>query len=78
MFRFWVLSEEDYGMEIPEWIQDRARELNINFTGMNKFELIRAIQVKEGSTPCYGDLSLDVNCPFADKCCWKRDCRGLV
>lgn len=78
MFRFWVLSEEDLSVEIPEWIQEKARVLNIDFTGMNKFEVIRAIQKKEGNRVCYGDLSPGAKCEFADECCWKRDCRGLL
>ena len=78
MLRFWVLTKENLSREIPDWIQDKARGLNIDFTGMNKFEVIRAIQIKEGSRPCYGNFSPGVKCEFADGCCWKRDCRGLL
>jgi hypothetical protein len=77
MFRFWVLTEGDLSMEIPDWIQDKARGLNIDFIGMNKFEVIRAIQAKEGNKPCYGNLLPGAKCLFADGCCWKKDCRGL-
>ena len=38
---------------------------------LNKTELIRAIQVKEGNTPCFktGQSSCD-----QPDCCWKNDC----
>jgi len=38
---------------------------------MKKAELIHAIQIAEGCTPCYGRSN--GQCPWQE-CCWRADC----
>jgi predicted metal-binding protein len=52
-------------------IKEKARALGINWDKMKKTELIRAIQEKEGNTPCFG--TSNGNCPYTD-CCFMEDC----
>ncbi len=52
-------------------IKDKAKLLGINAGKMKKTELIHAIQVAEGCTPCYGRSN--GNCPWT-QCCWRGDC----
>jgi hypothetical protein len=52
-------------------IKDKAKLLGINAGKMKKVELIHAIQVAEGCTPCYGRSN--GSCPWA-QCCWRGDC----
>jgi len=37
----------------------------------NKADLIKAIQIKEGNTPCF--KTVGTNCNQGD-CCWRSDC----
>jgi len=53
----------------------KARELGIDPEGMNKFELIKAIQIREGYKPCYGRFSIST-CKYPN-CCWRNDCLGF-
>lgn len=60
-------------MNINE-IQERARAMGITeLEGMTKGEIIRAIQIAEGSRDCYGNL-WRFDCLEYD-CCWRDDCR---
>jgi hypothetical protein len=52
-------------------IKEKAKVLGINVGKMKKAELIRAIQVAEGCTPCYGRSN--GGCPWT-QCCWRSDC----
>jgi hypothetical protein len=52
-------------------IKDKAKLLGITPGKMKKAELIHAIQVAEGCTPCYGRSH--GNCPWI-QCCWRGDC----
>jgi len=76
MFSFYCLSEEDFSLEIPDWIKDKAKYLGINTEGMNKFSAIREIQRVEGNTVCYGELKAGDVCPYKN-CCFYKDCRGM-
>ena len=53
-------------------IKKLAKEMGLNGSKMVKVDLIRAIQVKEGNTPCYqtGVVSCDQR-----GCCWFGDCQ---
>lgn len=57
---------------IVKEIRKIAREMGINGTKMRKVDLIRAIQLKEGNTPCY--QTGIVACAQRD-CCWWADCQ---
>jgi hypothetical protein len=57
-------------MKILE-IKEKAKNLGIIPGKMNKTDLIRATQVKEGYTPCYGTVTN--GCPHM-KCCFRDDC----
>jgi hypothetical protein len=48
-----------------------AHNMGIDPNGLNKKDLIRSIQIKEGNTPCF--KTADTYCDKAD-CLWKRDC----
>ncbi len=49
-----------------------AKKMGINGSKMLKADLIRAIQIKEGNTPCF--QSGVIACPQT-KCCWWGDCQ---
>ncbi len=57
-------------MTMPE-VKERAKRLGIAPGKMKKADLIHAIQIAEGCTPCYGRSNGD--CPWLD-CCWRTDC----
>jgi hypothetical protein len=57
-------------MTMPE-IKTKAKGLGLVPGKMKKTELIRAIQVTEGCTPCFGQS--DGHCPYTD-CCFMQDC----
>jgi hypothetical protein len=63
--------EEDIGMTVKE-IKKLAKERGINGSKMLKADLIRAIQIQEGNTPCF--QTGIVPCPQAG-CCWWGDCQ---
>lgn len=56
-------------------IQERARKMGIDLGNKSKAELIHSIQLKEGSTPCFGCLNW--GCSYTD-CCWRQDCLGIL
>ncbi len=57
-------------MGIPE-IRTKAKALGITPGKMKKVELVHAVQVAEGCTPCFG--SANGQCPYTD-CCFIEDC----
>ena len=57
-------------MTLPE-IKIKAKALGLKPGRMKKAELIHAIQVAEGCTPCFGQS--DGYCPYTD-CCFRKDC----
>jgi len=57
-------------MTVPE-IRERAKMMGITPGKMKKAELIHAIQMAEGCTPCYGRSN--GQCPWLE-CCWRSDC----
>ena len=57
-------------MTVPE-IRERAKMMGITPGKMKKAELIHAIQMAEGCTPCYGRSN--GQCPWLE-CCWRTDC----
>ncbi len=65
-----VASATAKRMTMPE-IKDRAKELGIVPGKMKKAELIHAIQIAEGCTPCNGRSN--GQCPWQE-CCWRADC----
>ena len=52
-------------------IKDYAKQRGVRSGKMNKAELIRAIQVHESNSPCFG-TAVD----FCDQlqCLWREDC----
>lgn len=52
-------------------IKAKAKALGVEPGKMKKAELIHAIQIAEGCTPCYGRSNGD--CPWM-QCCWRGDC----
>jgi len=48
-----------------------AHKIGIDPKKLNKTDLIRSIQIKERSTPCF--KTADTYCDKAD-CLWKSDC----
>ncbi len=54
-------------------IRDKARSLGVkNYSRLRKAELIRAIQEKEGNSPCYEAIP---GCQQND-CLWQPDCQS--
>ena len=52
-------------------IKAKAKTLGVEPGKMKKADLIHAIQIAEGCTPCYGRSNGD--CPWM-QCCWRGDC----
>ena len=54
-------------------IEAKAKEIGVKgYTKMEKSDLIKAIQVAEGNSPCFaGDFAS--TCGIAE-CLWKADC----
>lgn len=48
-----------------------AKKMNVNCEGMDKTELIRAIQKAEGNIPCYA--TREHECDQVN-CLWREDC----
>ncbi len=65
-----AVSVEAKRMTMPE-IKSRAKDMGIVPGKMKKTELIHAIQMAEGCTPCYGRSNGE--CPWLE-CCWRTDC----
>lgn len=57
-------------MTMPQ-VRAKAKDMGITPGKMKKAELICAIQVAEGNTPCYGTSNGE--CPYTD-CCFRVDC----
>jgi hypothetical protein len=54
-------------------IRTKARQLGVkNYSSLNKADLIRAIQVAEGNSPCYQQI---YDCRVYD-CLWRPECQG--
>ena len=53
-------------------IRSMAKKLDINPEAMNRTDLIRAIQQKEGNVPCF--RTDPPSCTQGD-CCWRNECR---
>jgi Rho termination factor, N-terminal domain len=54
-------------------IREKARGLGVkNYSRLRKAELIRAIQAKEGNSPCYEAIA---GCQQQD-CLWQADCQS--
>ena len=54
-------------------IRDKGRSLGVkNYSKLGKADLIRAIQEKEGNTPCYQNI---YDCWQFD-CLWRPDCQS--
>lgn len=60
----------DKRMTMPQ-IKIKAIGLGIDPGKMKKPELIHAIQMVEGNTPCFGRSN--GQCPYTD-CCFMKDC----
>ena len=52
-------------------VKEKALELEVKVSGMNKTKMIRAIQAAEGNYPCF-KTARDY-CDQRD-CLWKEDC----
>lgn len=59
-------------MQLSE-VRKKAKALGLNPGNMQKIELIRAIQTKEGNFPCFATAT-----DYCDQsgCCFKEDCLG--
>ncbi len=58
-------------MKVTE-IRNMARYLGLkNYARLNKGDLIRAVQVAEGNSPCYQQI---YDCRVED-CLWRPDCQ---
>jgi len=62
------VAEKRMGM--PE-IRMKAQALGLTPGNMKKPDLIHAVQVAEGNTPCFGRSN--GHCPHTD-CCFMQDC----
>jgi len=63
-------TKEKQSMKIQE-IKRKAIALGITPGNMNKRELIHAIQIAEGYTPCFGTTNgkcVQTNCCFLEDC----------
>jgi len=49
-----------------------AKKMSIEPGSMNKLELVRSIQEKEGNLPCF--KTAQASCDQLD-CCWRSDCK---
>ena len=58
-------------MKLQE-LREMARKMEIPVKKMNKAELTRAIQEKEGNTPCF-DTGAAAECGQF-QCIWRDDC----
>jgi len=53
-------------------IKAMAKKMSIEPGSMNKVELVRSIQEKEGNLPCF--KTAQASCDQQD-CCWRSDCK---
>ena len=71
-----VLSKGDKLMMTLEEIQRKAEVLGIEgATHMNKIDLVRAIQVKEGHSPCYNTNWCRPE--WKEACIWRDECKAM-
>jgi hypothetical protein len=56
-----------------EEIKTKAKTMHIRVGRMKKAELIRAIQLQEGNTPCY---QTEQPLCSQESCLWRDDCLG--
>ena len=55
-------------------IRTKARDLGVkNYSRLNKADLIKAIQVAEGNSPCFQQIE---DCRI-DDCLWRGECQPL-
>jgi len=52
-------------------LEQKAERLGINSSGLDETELIRAVQSKEGFSPCFGHGLFTCN---HLECCWRDKC----
>lgn len=52
-------------------VRKKAAKMGVKVGKMKKVDLIHAIQIKEGNSPCF--LAVNDSCDQAD-CCWISDC----
>ena len=52
-------------------VKKRAKKFNVDIADKSKKDLILAVQVAEGSFPCFGSATV-----YCDQfgCCWRDDC----
>jgi len=55
-------------------LQKKAESLGVRPEKLDKIELVRATQMAEGYTPCFG--TSNGKCPYTD-CCFINDCRKI-
>ncbi|MBU1487947.1 Rho termination factor N-terminal domain-containing protein [bacterium] len=55
-------------------VQKKAKEMGLKAGRMKKADLIRAIQIAEGNSSCFGTAA--ECCDQAD-CCWAEDCLAI-
>lgn len=65
-----VKTKEKKSLKVPG-IKQKAKALGITSGKMNKLELIHAIQMAEGYSPCFG--TSNGQCIYTD-CCFLEDC----
>jgi hypothetical protein len=65
-----TLQVAEKRMTLPE-IRVKANALGLQPGRMKKADLIHAVQIAEGCTPCYGHSN--GSCPYED-CCFRKDC----
>jgi hypothetical protein len=56
-------------------VQKKAKRLGIRFENLNRADLIRKIQAREGHFPCF-----QIKGGSCDKreCCWRRECQVKI
>jgi hypothetical protein len=64
-------TERRQSMKLPE-IKEKASTMGIKVGKMKKGEIIRAIQAKEGNSPCF-DTGKAAECGQSN-CLWREDC----
>ena len=53
-------------------IRTKAKDLGVkNIARLNKKDLIKAVQIAEGNSPCYQEI---VDCRIMD-CLWREECQ---
>lgn len=68
--REWVENLADKCFRMPELVQ-QAQDLGVETDGLDKTELIQAIQQAQGNTPCFA--ATEEQCD-QDECTFKTEC----